>query len=165
MQWAVELLDVQPTDHILEIGCGPGHAIALVCAMLSSGTITAIDRSEIAVARARARNAACLATGRARIERRTLTEANLGGRFAKIFAINVNAFWTTPAPSFAALARLLRPTGKAYLIYEPPSAARLRGARDSLPARFEEHRFHVTDVHVQRFRASYGLCISGRVPL
>jgi cyclopropane fatty-acyl-phospholipid synthase-like methyltransferase len=156
-QWTLELLDVQPSDHILEIGCGPGHAVALVCARLRSGTITAIDRSPLAVARARDRNEACVAAGRAVIEQRILTDARLGRRFDKIFAINVNAFWTTPAPNFAALRNLLIPKGLAYLVYEPPSAVRLRELRNRLPARIAEHGFEVVDVQTRAFRARHGL--------
>jgi protein-L-isoaspartate O-methyltransferase len=162
LRWTVELLGVQPAEHILEIGCGPGHAVALVCARLTRGTITAIDRSAAMVARARARNEAFLAAGLARIEHQTLTGATLGRRFGKVFAVNVNAFWTAPAPSLAALRRLLQSPGAAYLVYEPPTTARLREVRHRLPARLEEHGFRVAAVQVQRFRASQGLCIIGR---
>ena len=162
LKWTVALLGVQPTDHLLEIGCGPGHAVALVCARLTRGTITAIDRSATMVARARARNAAGLAAGHVRIERRALTEAALGRRFGKVFAVNVNAFWTAPAPSLAALGRLLERAGTAYLVYEPPTAARLRELRQSLPAQLEAHGFLVADVQVERFRATHGLCVMGR---
>jgi SAM-dependent methyltransferase len=162
VQWAVELLDVQPSDHLLEIGCGPGHAVALVCPRLAGGTITAIDRSATAVARTLERTKACVAAGRARVERQTLTDAELGRRFQKVFAVNVNAFWTAPEPSLAALGRLLASRGLAYLVYEPPSAVQLRKLRSWLPERLEEHGFEVADVRTQAFRASHGLCVIGR---
>ena len=162
VRWAVELLDVRPAEQLLEIGCGAGQAVALVCERLTSGTITAIDRSATMVARARARNAACVAAGRARIEVQTLTGAALGRRFERAFAVNVNAFWTTPALSLAALRRLLAPAGAAYLVYEPPTAARLRELRERLPARLAEHGFHAADVRTRPFRAGHGLCIIGR---
>ncbi|MGH9223125.1 MAG: class I SAM-dependent methyltransferase [Acidimicrobiales bacterium] len=60
--WAVELLDVAPDDRILEAGCGPGVATALVCERLTTGQITAIDRSAVAIDRAKARNPSARAT-------------------------------------------------------------------------------------------------------
>ena len=162
VRWAVDLLDVRPDDHVLEIGCGPGYAVALLCERLTRGTITAIDRSAIAIARARERNAACIAAGRAHIEKATLTDVAPGRRFRTVFAINVNAFWTDPPPSMAALGRLLHRQGKAYLVYEPPTQQGLRYMRDWLPARLEEHNFRVAAVESARFRASHGIAIIGR---
>jgi SAM-dependent methyltransferase len=160
--WAVALLDARPAEHLLEIGCGPGHAVALLCARPGRGTVSAIDRSAAMVARARERNAGCVAAGRARIEQQTLADASLGRRFDRILAVNVNAFWTAPAPSVAALARLLRPGGACHLVYEPPSAARARELRRTLPDELAAHGFHTLDVVERPFRASRGLCIIGR---
>jgi hypothetical protein len=38
--WAVEMLDLAPDDRLLEIGCGAGRAVSLICARLDTGTIT-----------------------------------------------------------------------------------------------------------------------------
>src|SRR5918995_3465212 len=54
--WAVERLSVEPDDHLLEIGCGGGLAVSLICQRLGDGTITAIDRSPVMVERAAKRN-------------------------------------------------------------------------------------------------------------
>jgi cyclopropane fatty-acyl-phospholipid synthase-like methyltransferase len=161
--WTIDLLAVRPTDHLLEIGCGPGRAVSLICERLTRGTITAIDRSAIQVSRARGRNRECLAAGRARIECVALADVDVGRRrFDKIFAVNVNAFWTAPAPAIAAVRPLLRRGGAVYLVYEPPTAARLRDVREWMPRLLREHGFHVDDVRVQAFRASHGFCIIGR---
>jgi trans-aconitate methyltransferase len=162
VEWTVDLLDVRPTDHILEIGCGPGHSVHLVCERLGRGTITAIDRSPVAVARARERNRAHIAAGRARIERATLEDAELDRRFRKVFAINVNAFWTTAAKSLAALARLMEPKATAWLVYEPPGEKRLNDLRASLPMHLEANGFDVVRIETTRFRSSFGLAIVAR---
>ena len=162
VSWAVELLDVRPTDHILEVGSGPGLAAALLCERVSRGSITAIDRSAVAVTRTRERVRDHLPSGRARVERMTLADADLGRRFRKVLAINVNAFWTTPAKSIPSLLRLLDPKGSAWLVYEPPSETRLREIRESLPREMEANGFSVSRVETQRFRSSAGLAILGR---
>ena len=54
--WAVDTLEVRPADRLLEIGCGHGVAVSLVCERLTTGTITAIDRSPKMIEMATRRN-------------------------------------------------------------------------------------------------------------
>ena len=117
--WAVELLDPRPADRILEIGCGPGLAAALVCERLAGGRLTAIDRSATATERARWRLAAHPAT----VEHTDLAGLTAAAAtFDKAFAVNVNVFWTGPADAeLAVLRRVVRPGGVVHLVYEGPA--------------------------------------------
>jgi cyclopropane fatty-acyl-phospholipid synthase-like methyltransferase len=131
IRWAVDMLAVQPTDRLLEIGCGGGVALALICPRLSAGRITAIDRSATMTARARRRNDAAVRAGRATIWTGSFQPADVsaagldGERFDTIFAINVNLFWTGPARDELALVRtLLTPRGALHLCYDPPRERR-----------------------------------------
>jgi SAM-dependent methyltransferase len=55
---AVEELDIQPGDRVLELGCGHGVAASLVCDNLGpGGHLTAIDRSPKMIEAASSRNA------------------------------------------------------------------------------------------------------------
>ncbi|MFI2369640.1 SAM-dependent methyltransferase [Streptomyces sp. NPDC018833] len=134
LAWAVEQLDVRPDDRVLEIGCGPGVAVDLVAARLTTGTVTAIDRSAHAVDTARRRNHAHISAGRADVLRLDLAELPRGDdRFDKIFAVNVNVFWTSAADREVALLRgLLAPGGTLSLFYEPPAPAMVREMKDIL---------------------------------
>lgn len=53
LAWAVETMRVRPDDRVLEIGCGAGVAVGLVCERLAGGRITAIGRSDATTALAR----------------------------------------------------------------------------------------------------------------
>ncbi|MGH3030315.1 MAG: class I SAM-dependent methyltransferase [Gaiellaceae bacterium] len=64
-RWAVETLDPAPSDRLLEIGCGHGVAVSLICRTLSAGTIVAIDRSKSMINQAARRNREHVAEGRA----------------------------------------------------------------------------------------------------
>jgi SAM-dependent methyltransferase len=164
--WTLETLAVEPDDYLLEVGCGPGIAVGLVCEQLVHGTITAIDRSATMVARARQRNHAHIAAGRARIEQHALADADfrqgsLAMPFAKGFAVNVNAFWTAPGPSFAAVRRALGADGTLFLVYEPPSAERLRSLRRQLRLLFPAHGFRIGDERVRDLGGGCGVCVIG----
>jgi SAM-dependent methyltransferase len=124
VRWAVEMLDPGPDDRLLEIGCGPGVSVALICERLAGGRIIAIDRSATAIGRAEKRNAAHVAAGKAVLRRVALEELQPadvlagGERLDKVFALNVNLFWVrSPAKELELIKRLLRPGGALYLFY------------------------------------------------
>src|SRR5690349_725788 len=95
--WAVETLEVRPGDHLLEVGCGHGVAVSLVCERLTTGTITAIDRSPKMIEMAVRRNRKHVKAGRAALEAVALEDAHLDDRrFDKVFAFNVAPFWLQP---------------------------------------------------------------------
>jgi SAM-dependent methyltransferase len=124
VRWAVEQLDPGPDEQLLEIGCGPGVAVALTCERLTGGRIVAIDRSATAIGRATRRNAEHIAAGKAVLLTMALEDLQpadvLAGaeRFDKVFAMNVNLFWVrSPTRELDLLKRLLRPGGALYLFY------------------------------------------------
>src|ERR1051326_4072220 len=91
--WAVDTLAPDAADRLLEVGCGHGVAVSLVCERLTSGRITAIDRSEKMIAMAARRNREHVAEGRAVLNTVALEEADFGNeRFGKVFAFNVAPF-------------------------------------------------------------------------
>jgi precorrin-6B methylase 2 len=117
---AVELLDPQPGDVVLEVGGGTGVSAGLICGRLDSGVLIALDRSAKATERTVARNPEHLAAGR--LEVLTGTLADFTGRDATVdraLALNVNAFWTGPADAeLEALRRALRPGGVVVLAWD-----------------------------------------------
>jgi SAM-dependent methyltransferase len=53
---AVDLLELQPADRVLEVGCGPG--VALAAARERTKHVVAVDRSPVMVRQARRRSGA-----------------------------------------------------------------------------------------------------------
>lgn len=131
--WAVDRLDVQPDDRILEIGCGRGVAADLICQRLVAGQLVGLDRSATAIAAATARNAGAMTAGTAAFVTGSLEDVDQGklGRYDKVLAVNVNLFWVRPADrELRLIAGLLRPGGQLHLCYDPPGVdqlARLEG--------------------------------------
>jgi SAM-dependent methyltransferase len=140
------MLDPRPSDRVLEVGCGHGVAVALVCDRLRSGSILAIDRSEKMVAAARKRNRAAIGAGTARIERAELERAELApDSFDKLFAIHVALFWRRPDPALAIARRALKPDGGIYLFSQPApgmsTAGELRSFGGEIAAVLAGHGF------------------------
>jgi SAM-dependent methyltransferase len=132
VRWAVDVLDPQPGDRVLEVGCGPGVAAALVCERIGSGELTAVDRSPVAVRRTLERNAGHVAAGRLRVVESALADLDVAAHSVdKAFALNVNVFWTSAAErELAVLRRALRPGGRLYVLYGaagPTAADRVTG--------------------------------------
>ena len=145
--WAVETLAVEPGDRLLEVGCGPGVAISLIAERLDGGTITAIDRSSVAVERARWRNTGHVESGRATIRKAALEELEPGGeRYDKIFAVNVNVFWVGDARAELDLIKsLLAPDGSLFLFYGgAPAEARTTPIADIVLGALTRHGFSAT---------------------
>lgn len=142
--WALETLAIQPSDQVLEIGCGHGLMVAPVCDALGRGRLLAIDRSKTMIAAAAKKNRAALAAGKVEFQAVALADADFGRRrFSRIFAINVNLFWLDPARELPVIRKALRPDGTLYLFVQPPSAAKAREVAAKLQDRLKEHRFAV----------------------
>ncbi|WP_435744100.1 class I SAM-dependent methyltransferase [Nocardioides sp. SYSU DS0663] len=120
IRWAVDFMDVQPSDHVLEIGCGPGAGAEAICAKLDTGKLFAIDRSESGVDRTKRRNQKHVDVGRLTVRQIDLATLRVPvKRLHKVFAFNVNLFWVRScADEVALLHERVLPGGAVFLFYE-----------------------------------------------
>jgi ubiquinone/menaquinone biosynthesis C-methylase UbiE len=120
--WVVSLLDVQPTDRVLEIGFGPGFAIAQLSRRVGgSGHVYGIDHSEVMLRQATRRNASAIAAGRVSLRKASVDQLppSLGGPFDAILTVNSFGFWPAPAERLTELRRRLRPGGRIAIASQP----------------------------------------------
>ena len=155
----MDVLGVLPGERVLEVGCGRGVAIGLVCEAADDVRVVGIDRSPAAIAAAEARNLAHVRSGRVRLVCAALADASPDERFYRVLAVNVNAFWLSPARELAAVRRVLAPGGRLYLFYEPPSPAQLERAAEACTAFLRENGFTVEQVIRAEPPPELGLCI------
>jgi ubiquinone/menaquinone biosynthesis C-methylase UbiE len=134
--WAVSLLEVQPADRVLEIGFGPGLAIAELARCASQGRVYGIDHSEVMVHQARRRNHAAIRAHRVELVHASVDQLpSFDEPLDAILAVNSVGFWPDPAERLHDLRRLLRPSGRIALVTQPrcPGATRdtaTRAARE-----------------------------------
>jgi ubiquinone/menaquinone biosynthesis C-methylase UbiE len=127
--WVASLLDVQPTDRVLEIGFGPGLAIAELSRRVgASGHVYGLDHSDVMLRQATKRNAAAIQAGRVTLTLGTVEQLPpaLDGPFDAILAVNSLGFWPAPAERLHDLRRRLTPGGCIAIASQPrcPGATR-----------------------------------------
>ncbi len=120
IRWAVDFMDVQPADNILEVGCGPGAGAEAICSKLVTGKLFAIDRSEAGVDRTKRRCARFVEAGRLTVRQIDLATLRVPvKRLNKVYAFNVNLFWVRDCrDEVALLEERLLPGGSIFLFYE-----------------------------------------------
>lgn len=114
---AVSALALEGGESVLEIGCGHGVAVRLVLERLTTGTITALDRSEKMIEAVRAG----VDDTRLRARAEALEDADFDGEtFDAIFAVNLDFNLRLGTRWPALLKALLRPGGRLVLAFDPP---------------------------------------------
>jgi len=161
----VDTLALDPADRVLEVGCGHGVAVSLVCERLTSGRITAIDRSKKMIEMAARRNREHVAGGRAVLKTAALEKADFGDeRFDKVFAFNVAPFWLQPREALGIVRRHLGPDGAVYLFWDArhTQPGRAHDLADRLSERIRLAEFSVNQVLVKDLRPVPAVCVIGR---
>ncbi len=118
--WAVSLLDVQPTDAVLEIGFGPGIAIREIARRATRGQVVGIDRSEVMRAQAARRNAAAIRAGRVSLTVASIEDPpDFHHPFDKVLAVNNMGMWAEPVLRLQELAGMVRAGGLIAIVSQP----------------------------------------------
>jgi SAM-dependent methyltransferase len=106
-------LQVKDTDHMLEIGFGPGEGIAQAVQLTPNGFVAGIDYSQDMITMAEERNHRAIMQEHIEL---TLGEASAmpygDESFDKIFAVNVFHFWKDPAKELSECRRVLKSGGR-----------------------------------------------------
>jgi ubiquinone/menaquinone biosynthesis C-methylase UbiE len=115
---AIEALGVEPQDQVLDLGCGPGRALAALAARAPRGRVLGADPSDLMVEIAGRRNRALVQAGQvdlavAGVEALPFHDA----AFDKVISVHVIYFWRDLDAAFREIARVLRPGGRLALLF------------------------------------------------
>jgi cyclopropane fatty-acyl-phospholipid synthase-like methyltransferase len=159
--WAVEMLGVRPGDRVLEIGCGHGVAVSLVCERLDGGSVLGLDRSAKMIEMARRRNEAHVAAGRASFQVAALHEADLGAtRFDIVHAIHVPVLLRgDPRRELAIVRAHLEPGGRFALPFQPLDPTTTEPTVQRLAGMLEAGGFTVVERHVAELASGRAGCV------
>lgn len=121
-RWTVDLLDIAPGDHILEIGYGPGLAAGWAAKKLKTGHLTGIDHSRTMWAQASKRNRRLIKKNRMTLLCGDVFDLpHETNSFDKVFSANVAQFWSEPRPVFCMLRDHMKPGGTIATTFMPRS--------------------------------------------
>ncbi|HLD71803.1 MAG TPA: methyltransferase domain-containing protein [Candidatus Peribacteraceae bacterium] len=129
--FTIECLQIQPGDHLLEIGFGPGEAIAEAVRLTPHGYIAGIDHSSAMLTIAEQRNHRAIMQEHVEL---TLGDARKlpyeDDSFDTVFAVNVFHFWPDSTRELAECRRVLKSGGRIVFFLTHPSSW-LPGIRDT----------------------------------
>lgn len=112
-RWTAEVLQVQPRDHLVEVGFGNGASIQHFATLAREGRVVGVEVSDTMIAVAAKRNAAAIADGLVELREsdgRTLPLPDAA--FDKACTINTVYVLPRPLDVFRDMYRVLKPGGR-----------------------------------------------------
>ncbi|MEQ8248324.1 MAG: class I SAM-dependent methyltransferase [Alphaproteobacteria bacterium] len=121
-KWTVDLLDIDATTRVLEIGCGPGLALNHAAARAHQGLVVGVDHSMTMLRQAARRNDAAVTAGRLALLLGSIDNLPaFQSTFDRIFSVNVVQFLDDKSAAFRTMYGLLAPSGVLATTYMPRS--------------------------------------------
>jgi ubiquinone/menaquinone biosynthesis C-methylase UbiE len=111
-----DALSITDSDHLLEIGFGPGALINKVAKRLKTGMIEGIDISNSMVESARKKNKRFLKKSKVKLQLADIDTVQFDeNSFDKIFSVNTVYFWKEPNTTISKICHLLKPGGRLFI--------------------------------------------------
>jgi ubiquinone/menaquinone biosynthesis C-methylase UbiE len=133
--WVIDLLDVQPSDIVLEVGFGPGVGIQLLTSSTSAGYVAGVDPSKEMVAQATTRNKNAIQRGHVDLRHGSVASLPfVDNTFDKALAINSMQVWPDAVAGLREMRRVLKPGGEVALGFTPYSGQPNIGLAETLTA-------------------------------
>lgn len=160
--WFASQLQVQPYQHLLEIGFGPGHLLEEVGRSLRIGLLAGIESAIPLYQQAYRRNKRFVA--------QQLMQLHLGGLpdlpypahyFHTVYSTASLLSVSHPVTDLQRLTRMLRSRGRLVLLFQPrsiPKEAGIRALAERVQQDFSSAGLLHTEVEYRE--ASFGLCLA-----
>ena len=131
--WVTDLIEVEPSDRVLEIGFGPGVVIQLLSKLTPVGNVAGIDSSLEMVEQARARNAIAIESGHADLRHGSVERLPFDeNSFDKALAINSMHVWPDAVAGLREMGRVIKQGRGIALGFPEAFGQGRRGDRDAL---------------------------------
>jgi ubiquinone/menaquinone biosynthesis C-methylase UbiE len=133
--WVTGLLEIEPSDSVLEVGFGPGVIIQRLSKLASEGHVAGIDPSQAMVEQARARNAIAIKRGLVDLRRGSAESLPFSDNtFDRALAINSMQVWQDANAGLTEIRRVMKPGASVALGFTPYSGQQNKGLTEMLGA-------------------------------
>jgi ubiquinone/menaquinone biosynthesis C-methylase UbiE len=110
---AIDALDIQNGDDVLDLGCGAGQAMAIMLPLTGTGSVHGLDQSRTMVNEAERTNRAAIRKARATVRQGQFENLPYAdATFDRILASNVMYFWHDTGVVLGEIRRVLKPGGR-----------------------------------------------------
>jgi SAM-dependent methyltransferase len=119
-RWLLDQLSLYASDHVLEIGFGPGIAIEAASRIVTEGKVVGVDISETMLRQASRRNAPGIGRGQVELHRASAAALPLeDGAFDSVFSFNTVQFCEDLEAAVREMRRVVRPGGAVAIAIQP----------------------------------------------
>ncbi len=118
--WIIDQMDIQPADHILEVGFGPGAALQELASRARDGFVAGVDTSPLMLRQATKRNSRAVRAGRVELRQGSALALPFAeASFDKALTINSIQIWPDSFAGVKEIQRVLKPGGLVALALQP----------------------------------------------
>jgi ubiquinone/menaquinone biosynthesis C-methylase UbiE len=165
-EWGISLLNIQPSDHILEIGFGPGVAVQKMSDLVTDGIIYGIDHSELMVKKASNRNNKAILSGKVKLISASVSELPAFDQpIDKVIDINSFQFWEDPVNTLKEIKNNMKYNGIIAIVHQPrkPGATEQDSteAGDQFSKYLEKAQFKNVRIEKKMMKPVSTVCVLG----
>lgn len=104
----LELMQLQPEHHVLEVGFGNGRLISRMAEVVKEGSITGIDISRVMVSQAKKKNRDAVRSGKVKLHWASVADIPAAeATFDRVFTANTVYFWPDPTTNIQEVLRVM----------------------------------------------------------
>jgi SAM-dependent methyltransferase len=165
---AIDALELQPTDRVLELGFGPGCGLRTIAARVSNGQVFGVDQSDRMLLQATSMNQAAIAKGYVVLLKGPFSPLPwIESTFNKILLVNVAYFFDSNGQDIAEVYRVLRLGGRTVIYvtsretmsewpFAGPETHRIYD-RNELFGLLESAGFQRSDIKIEELKLPLGI--------
>jgi ubiquinone/menaquinone biosynthesis C-methylase UbiE len=165
-EWGISLLNIQPSDYVLEIDFGPGVAIQKMSELVTDGIIYGIDHSELMHKKASNRNKKAILSGKVKLFSASVSKLPAFYKaIDKVIDVNTFQFWEDQINSLKEVKKCMANNGVIAIVHQPrkPGATEQDSteAGDHFSKYLEEAQFKNIRIEKKIMKPVSTICVLG----